>query len=138
MSNRQRAFTLVEERLYEARCNHRRGSSAQHGAHDSRIQVASALIENAIFHTRHLQTGFGCEHPTTRVAHTHTRVLRTRSLQTTAPSPHALPRHMYTHVHTHTHTHTCVYLNPTVACAVLRRTATAMVAARFLQPLFDQ
>ena len=61
MSNRQRAFTLVEERLYETRCNHRRGSSAQHGAHDSRIQVASALIENAIFHTRHLQTGFGCE-----------------------------------------------------------------------------
>ena len=30
------------------------------------------------------------------------------------------------------------YLNPTVACAVLRRTATAMVAARFIQPLFDQ
>ena len=30
------------------------------------------------------------------------------------------------------------YLNPTVVCAVLRRTATAMVAARFIQPLFDQ
>ena len=30
------------------------------------------------------------------------------------------------------------YVNPTVACAVLRRTATAMVAARFIQPLFDQ
>ena len=30
------------------------------------------------------------------------------------------------------------YLNPTVVCAVLRRTATAMIAARFIQPLFDQ
>ena len=113
MSNRQRAFTLVEQRLDETRCNHRRGSSAQHGAHDSRIQVVSALIDCTCYKCVH-----GTQALPARCAHAcvmWSAICQTARLRTgfgmnnrrCAISSVEKSRHRTTLAHARTHAHSC-------------------------------